>query len=237
MREHRSRVPPGAVRPSVTQLGGLEPGPAAVLVEPVAEVGARVPGGPVTLELADRRLGPQRLERVQRVAELAGQDHPVVADGVARVDRGEVLGGTRQGLEAVHVVGHGHGPAGRVAGRLVHVPRRPGIVPAGHDALVRVEHHLVAVVLEAAQGRPLRVVRVAQGRQGVVRVGRHDQGVEPLGGCRPWCGWSRRPRRGSRPRRARPPASTPPAAARAAGPRRRATHRSRCATGGPCPGR
>ncbi len=70
--------------------------------------------------------------------------------------------------------------AGRVAGRLVHVPRGPGAAPARHDALVGVEHDLVAVVLEAAEGGALRGVRVGEGGQRVVGVGGHDQRVEPL---------------------------------------------------------
>ena len=49
-------------------------------MEAVAEVGAGVVRVAMALEPADGRLRRERPERVQRVAELAGQDHVLVAD-------------------------------------------------------------------------------------------------------------------------------------------------------------
>ena len=64
------RAPPPPRRSSIAKpLGDLEPGPAAVLVEAVAEVRARVVGVAMPLEPADGRLRLEGPERVQRVAE------------------------------------------------------------------------------------------------------------------------------------------------------------------------
>ena len=101
-------------------------------------------------------------------------------DEVARVDGHEVLGGARECLQTVHVVRHGDAFAGHSAGRLVHVPRRPGVRTLRHHARIGVQDNLVAVVLEAAEGQALRGVRVAQQGEGIVRVRRHDDGVEAL---------------------------------------------------------
>ena len=91
--------------------------------------------------------------------------------------------GTRQRLEPVHVVRHGEGVA-----RLPAVT--DGDVPGGarprvrrQDALVRVEHDRVGGVLEAAEDPRLAGVSIDEQAQGVVGMGRYDNGVESLVTC------------------------------------------------------
>ena len=146
----------------------------------------------MALEPADGRLRLERAERVQRVTELAGQDDVLVANEVAGVDRYVVLGRAGERLEPVHVIRHGDGRAGRIAGGLVHVPGCPGGLAPRHDAIVGVQDDVVAVVLEATERRRLGRVRVAHEPQGVVRVGGQDDGVEPF--SRSACGPDRCPR-------------------------------------------
>ena len=149
-------------------------------MEAPAQVRTRVERPAVALEHAHGPLRFQEPVRVQRVAELAGLHHQLVADGGARVDGGEPLGLAGQRLQPVHVVGHRDLAPRRVARRLVDVPAGPGAGAARHDPRVRVQDHLVAVVLEAPKGVALRAVRVPQERERGVRVRGHDHGVVSL---------------------------------------------------------
>ena len=151
-------MPPPRATASRTIVGRLEARPAAVLVEPVAEVRAGVPGrgsGPGARASAGLRV--ERPERVQRVADIARST--MTRSGrtrVARVDRDAVLDGARQRLQPVHVVGHRQrvARAAAVGGR--DVPRGPGPRVRRQDALVGVEHDRVASCTRSRRGRAAR---------------------------------------------------------------------------------
>ena len=81
--EFMRRVP----RRGPDQVGGLEPGPAAVLVEAVSEVGSGEVRAAPALEVAQGGLRLERPERVHRMAHGSLHDDPVGADAIAGVDR------------------------------------------------------------------------------------------------------------------------------------------------------
>ena len=126
-----------------------------------------------------------------------GEDHVLVADEVAGIDRDEVLGRTRQRLEPVHVVGHRDSRAGRVARGLVDVPRRPGVATPRHHARVRVEDDLVARCTRTRRGRPLGRRRHRAAPPGPRRRGSPGRRHRTVPGRRRRSGPSHRARRGS----------------------------------------
>ena len=80
-------------RGCATSSAASKPGPAAILVEAVAEVRAGEPGRPPALQCRERGLRLERPERVGRVAHRPFDDDPLGPDPVARVDRHAVFVG------------------------------------------------------------------------------------------------------------------------------------------------
>ena len=78
---------------STRTVGGREAGATAVLVEAVAEVGPRVERPAPALEVGDRCLRVERLERVERVAHRPIDDDARRVQPIIGIDRHEVLDG------------------------------------------------------------------------------------------------------------------------------------------------
>ncbi len=89
----------------------------------------------------------------------SGSRRPRVQPPV-RVDRCEELVRAREGLESVHVVGHGQLVAGPPAILLVDVPRCPRSRARRHHDRIGVQDDPVRRVIEGAESGPLPGIRV-----------------------------------------------------------------------------
>ena len=134
----------------------------------------------MALEPADGGLRVERPERVERVARTTRHDDPLVADPVAGIDRDEVVDRAGQRLEAVHVVGHRHRPAGASHAAWSTFQEDQRRASARHDPLVGVQDDLVAVVVEPVERRRSRRIGVAEQPPRHVGVGRHHDRIEAL---------------------------------------------------------
>src|SRR5277367_274581 len=153
----------------------------AIFMEPVKPISA---GEMQTIDAADfgpAALGAERLERVHRMVIYEATKNFVGADLAVGVQGDAIIFFHRQGLQAIHVIGHGDRavPVARIEMEQV-VPGGAGFGSGGEQGAVRMQYNVIGGGAEVLQDVALGLAGILEQGKHAIAVGGENYVIEAL---------------------------------------------------------